>query len=512
MFRVSHHFVRRKFIDKRIRLSRYTSSCGARYQNQDVLPHYSSQQPLLQLGGSYAKRFPPLFHPLPDLNLPPYLSDYVDPFPTKITELPNGLKIATQDSLGPASCVGIFVDSGSIYESEQLVGATYLLERMAFKSTKSRSHLHIVREVEGTGACVGTSASREQMAYSYDTLKSYLPEAVELLVDSIRNPTFLDSEVMEQVAKVKRESMEIANNPNQFLMEALNVTGYSGALGNPLIAPESSLDRIDGSVLAKFYYENYTAERMVLAASGVDHEQLVEIAETLLYDLTTGPPMSVPTSVYVGGDFRYRADSEKTHVALAFEVPGGWRKDFDSTVLTVLQTLMGGGGSFSTGGPGKGMHSRLYLRVLNHHQEVDSFSAFSSMYNDTGLFGIYLMTGSDFVDDAVHMALNELLAIATPGQVTELELQRAKNATKSAVLMNLESRMIVTEDIGRQILTYGCRKPVEYFLKAVEELTVDHLVALAQKMLSSPLTMVSWGDVDRVPKYDSVSQYFTAAY
>jgi processing peptidase subunit alpha len=41
--------------------------------------------------------------------------------------------------------------------------------------------------------------------------------------------------------------------------------------------------------------------------------------------------------------------------------------------------------------------------------------------------------------------------------VTDIELARAKNSTISAVLMNLESRVIVAEDIGRQILTYGCR-------------------------------------------------------
>ena len=29
----------------------------------------------------------------------------------------------------------------------------------------------------------------------------------------------------------------------------------------------------------------------------------------------------------------------------------------------VLNTLMGGGGSFSAGGPGKGMYTRLYLQV-----------------------------------------------------------------------------------------------------------------------------------------------------
>ena len=37
---------------------------------------------------------------------------------------------------------------------------------------------------------------------------------------------------------------------------------------------------------------------------------------------------------------------------LGFEVEGGWRDVKASVVMTVLQYLMGGGGSFSAGGPG----------------------------------------------------------------------------------------------------------------------------------------------------------------
>ena len=41
--------------------------------------------------------------------------------------------------------------------------------------------------------------------------------------------------------------------------------------------------------------------------------------------------------------------------------------------------------------------------------------------------------------------------------VTDVELERAKSAAVSSVLMNLESRAVVAEDIGRQVLTYGHR-------------------------------------------------------
>ncbi|OWM77780.1 hypothetical protein CDL15_Pgr012482 [Punica granatum] len=408
----------------------------------------------------------------------------------------------------PAASIGLYIDCGSIYEVPLTSGATHLLERMAFKSTRNRSHLRIVREVEAIGGNVAASGSREQMGYTFDALKTYIPEMVELLIDSVRNPVFLDWEVNEEIRKVKAELAELSNNPQGLLLEAIHSAGYAGALANPLLAPESALDRLDGSLLEDFVAENYTAPRMVLAVSGVEHGELLSIAEPLLSDLPNVAFPSEPESRYVGGDLRQHADTGNTHVALAFELPGGWLKERDAVILTVIQMLMGGGGSFSAGGPGKGMHSRLYLRVLNEYQQIQSFSAFNSIFNKTGLFGIYASTSSDFVAKAVDVAATELIALATPGQVTAVQLNRAKESTKSAVLMNLESRMIVSEDIGRQILTFGERKPVEHFLKDVESITLEDVTNLARRILSSPLTMASYGDVINVPSYESVSSRF----
>lgn len=40
-------------------------------------------------------------------------------------------------------------------------------------------------------------------------------------------------------------------------------------------------------------------------------------------------------------------------------------QEADFIPFAVLNMMMGGGGSFSAGGPGKGMFTRLYLNVLN---------------------------------------------------------------------------------------------------------------------------------------------------
>lgn len=59
--------------------------------------------------------------------------------------------------------------------------------------------MRLVREIEAIGGSVKASASREMMSYSYGALKTYMPEMVEVLIDCVRNPAFLDWEVKEEV-------------------------------------------------------------------------------------------------------------------------------------------------------------------------------------------------------------------------------------------------------------------------------------------------------------------------
>lgn len=92
--------------------------------------------------------------------------------------------------------------------------------------------------------------------------------------------------------------------------------------------------------------------------------------------------------------------------------------------------------------------------------------------------------------------------------MTEEELERAKNATISAVLMNSESRAVIAEDIGRQVLTYNERKPESVFLDAIRKLTPKDITALASKLIKTPPSLVILGDSVNAPRYDAVAARF----
>jgi len=55
-----------------------------------------------------------------------------------------------------------------------------------------------------------------------------------------------------QLQKVKAEIGEISSNPQGLLLEAIHSDGYFGALANPLMAPESAINRLNSSILEEF--------------------------------------------------------------------------------------------------------------------------------------------------------------------------------------------------------------------------------------------------------------------
>ena len=170
-----------------------------------------------------------------------------------------------------------------------------------------------------------------------------------------------------------------------------------------------------------------------------------------------------------------------THIHLAFE--GLPISSDDIYALATLQTLLGGGGSFSAGGPGKGMYSRLYTNVLNQHGWVESCVAFNHSYSDSGLFGISSSCSPSKVVNILDVMCRELQALTLDMGFSALQLvevNRAKNQLRSSLLMNLESRMVELEDLGRQVQVHGRKVGVREMCKKIDELTVQDLRRVAR--------------------------------
>jgi processing peptidase subunit alpha len=183
-----------------------------------------------------------------------------------------------------------------------------------------------------------------------------------------------------------------------------------------------------------------------------------------------------------------------SHIHLAFEALPISSPDIYA--LATLQTLLGGGGSFSAGGPGKGMYSRLYTNVLNQHGWVESCVAFNHSYTDSGLFGIASSCAPSHVAQMLEVMCRELKSLGDEtgyAALNDVEVQRAKNQLRSSLLMNLESRMVELEDLGRQVQVHGRKVGVKEMCKKIEDVTVKDLRRVARHVFGGQVQNIGGG-------------------
>src|SRR5277367_5936438 len=123
----------------------------------------------------------------------------------QITELPNGIRVATESLPGPFSGVGVYIDAGSRYENESLRGVSHIIDRLAFKSTKSRSADKMLESLEMLGGNIQCASSREALMYQSATFNSAVPTTVALLAETIREPLITEEEVEQQLETASYE-------------------------------------------------------------------------------------------------------------------------------------------------------------------------------------------------------------------------------------------------------------------------------------------------------------------
>ncbi len=360
---------------------------------------------------------------------------------------------------------------------------------------------------------------REISILSGEVLFDHVPTVLNSFGDILTQPAFKESE-LEEVRNQYREMLEDRKmDTDTILMENAHSAAYrSNTLGNPVWASEETLSKFTSPVLRAYMNKWFTPSRMVVAGVGVPHEMFVEFASNAFAGL---PKDQVALSdrapaVYTGGEDllhnpefgidtnnpnRPRDEPPLAHVIIAFET-ASWLSP-DLVPMCVLQMMMGGGGSFSAGGPGKGMYSRLYGNVLNRYDFARAATAFNSIHTDSAIFGISGTTDGNSVPGFVEVMINELRKMAGP--VGPLELARAKTQLKSSVFMQLESRSLLLEDIGRQLLTYGHVQTPFQIAALIDAVTPDDIIRVAKNMLSTRPTVAAIGDLTRMPTPEQIT-------
>ncbi len=391
----------------------------------------------------------------------------------EVSRLDNGMRVVTDHIDGVESAaVGVWVDVGARDEPAELNGISHLLEHMAFKGTDRRDAQAIAQEIEDVGGHVNAYTSREHTAYYARILKDDISLAVDMLADILQNSTFYDEELERERWVVMQEIVQVYDTPDDLVFDLFQECAFpEQAMGRSILGTPEKVEGFDRDSLKEFMGRYYSADSMVLAASGaVEHDRLVELAGEHFAGLRHSNMHSAEPVAYGGGRREQSDDVEQVHMVMGFDGVG--YEDPDYYAVQLLSNALGGG-----------MSSRLFQEIREKRGLAYSIYAFGSSFIDGGLFGVYAGCAEEDSQDVGDLIADELVRV-TEG-ISPPELERARTQLKAGLLMSRESTSSRCETAARQMLVFGRPVPQHEVVAKLDAVDGDQVKDCAGRLFQS---------------------------
>lgn len=418
-----------------------------------------------------------------------------------MTALDNGMRVVSRECDSDTVSLGVYIHSGSRFETPENNGAAHFLEHMAFKGTVKRTARALDEVVEQMGGRMHAYTARAYTSYYIQVLKKDAAEAVDLISDMVQNP-ILDPTAMDLERGVILDEMDSVNNiMDEYIYDHLHSVAYQGTgLGLTILGPESNIRSLTPDHLRDYIKTHYKGPHMCLVgAGGISHNDLSKLASTNFSNLSSEARPSLPPAHFTGGDVRIRNDSNPyAHIAIAAECAGMMSEDWHA--IHVASQLVGEWDR--SHGTGVNTSSKL-ARTL---QEYGSASYFRSMvvpFSDTALFSNYMVCDKTKIDDAVYALQQEWMRLCM--MVTEEEVTRAKNTVLSKSLAMLDGHDSYMDWLGRTTLEYGRPMSVEEMVQHTNEVSAKKVQEVMHKYLyDQDVAVVGVGSVEGMPDYNRI--------
>eukprot|EP00466_Bigelowiella_natans_P016502 jgi/Bigna1/53395/estExt_Genewise1Plus.C_190089 len=372
-----------------------------------------------------------------------------------VSKLSNGMRVASEPFPGDSVTVGVWVDTGSRYETEENNGVAHFLEHMFFKGTKNRTQSQLEMEIENMGGHLNAYTSREQTVFFARVFKKDTGKALEILSDILQNSNFDQDYIDREKSTILREMQEVEGQVEEVVFDRLHETAFRGtSLGRTILGPTENINAMNREMIKDYVDTHYTAPRMVVVGAGaIDHNELVKLADTHFGNVPaeSKKPVTLEPAVYTGSEIRMRYDDmQEAHIAYALPI-GGWT-DPDTFPFLVMQHMIG---NWEEQVPG-GQFSRVpIVQKSAKLRMAKKLSAFCTQYSDVGLFGIYAVGEAQALDDLMYNVQGTITEFSY--EVDETLLEQAKKTLIISTLGLADGSTQVCEELGRQMLCYGRR-------------------------------------------------------
>ena len=389
----------------------------------------------------------------------------------KIT-LPNGFRILLEPvDWARSATMGIWVGSGSRYETPQTAGVSHFIEHMLFKGTARRSALAIAEQMDEIGGALNAYTTKEYTCFYARALDRHVGTAFDILCDMLTQPALAEKDMQTERSVILEELHMYEDSPEDLCADNLYAGVWQGdMLASNILGDRKTVASLTAEDLKAHMRRYYTPERMVAAVCGrFDRDEIVHLCEEYFGTMiNTGNPVDAGPAPYRRCVALRRKDFEQTQLALA--MPGISAQDERRFAMRLLMSVLGTSSS-----------SRLYQRIREELGLVYEIESFSASYLEAGILGVDMALSPHNEKKALQEVFRIVNGFAS--SLTRRELARAKEQYLSGLIMNLESTQARASQMGRGELLYNEVKSADEIMERVRAVTLDEVRALAGEFL-----------------------------
>jgi predicted Zn-dependent peptidase len=402
------------------------------------------------------------------------------------TILDNGIRVISEEIDHVRSIsIGAWVEGGSRHETGITNGAAHFIEHMLFKGTERRSAFDIAAAIDSVGGVMNAATGKELTSFYIKIPDYHLELAVDLLADIFTGSRFDPEEIGRERSVILQEIRMVEDTPDDYIHDFFERMFWQDhPLGLPILGTKERIEAFGRSDLLQFFQTRYRGNRLVISAAGnCTHNRLVEMVQQCFGELG-GPSLCEKTEAPVARQGRavLRKDLEQVHLILGSPAPSALSPERHAGFL--LNAVLGGS-----------MSSWLFQEIREKRGLAYAIFSYLTSYLDTGLFGIYVGTGSEKVREVLRL-IREGTERFSAELLTEKELRSAKELIKGNFLLGMESTDNRMTSLAKNEISFGRHVPPEEIIEKIDAVGCEEIRSLAKKLFQpGAMTVAAIGPV-----------------
>jgi zinc protease len=394
---------------------------------------------------------------------------------TEVHTLSNGLTlILKEDHRVPVVALQVWARCGAIDEHPSVYGISHGLEHMVFKGTPTRSAGEITRSIEANGGSINAATQLETTHYYIDVPSYGADTALDVLVDTILNPTFPQEELERERLVILEEIHRRDDSPDATLWDEFASHVFHGTpYGIKVIGSIETVSNLSRNDLNNYFRAHYVPEKLTVVAAGdFSAKKWAALLEKKFGGMKKQKAPAIPAiqnGVTPERRIELRRPVQMSYLAMGF--PSISFGDPDSVALDIVADIIGGSAS-----------SRLNQRIREEKQLALGVSCDYMPFGDSGLFAVFGEMLPEKINAATEAIQSELKEVES-NPFTSAELARAKARIKSEWLQGSETAHGQASTLGN-LASLGHLPVIESYLNRVNELTTDELMSVFNKHIA----------------------------